>query len=210
MTDVTLYGFPQSTYVRTARLACEEKGVAYALEPVEMGSPAHLEIHPFARIPAMRHDDFLLYETGAIVRYVDRTFDGPPLQPDRPRAIARMNQWISSIEDYYYQVMIRELVFPRIVIPSRGGPSDEEMIKVAVPKVEHQLSVLEKTLAADGFLAGAEVSLADLFLLPILFWLARTPEGEEALNGYPAVNRWNETVAARPGAIATVPPMPGK
>ena len=210
MTDVTLYGFPQSTYVRTARLACEEKGVSYALEPVEMGSPAHLEIHPFAKIPAMRHGDFDLYETQAIVRYVDRAFDGPPLQPDHPRAIARMNQWISAIGDYCYQVMIRELVFPRIVIPSRGGPSDEDMIKAAVPKVEHQLSVLEKTLAEDSFLAGAEVSLADLFLLPILFWLARTPEGEDGLNRFPAVNRWNETVSARPGALATVPPMPGR
>ena len=210
MSEVTLFGFPQSTYVRTASLACHEKGVACDLEPVEMGSDAHRALHPFAKIPVMRHGDFLLYETGAIVRYVDRAFDGPPLQPDHPRDIARMNQWVSAVGDYYYQVMIRELVFPRLVIPSRGGASDEAMIEAALPKVKYQLGILEETLADSPFLAGDRVSLADFFLLPILFWMALTPEGGDALGGFAAVNRWNETVSARPSALATVPSMPGE
>ncbi len=86
MTDVKLYGFPQSTYVRTARLACEEKGVAYEIVPTEIGSPENLAVHPFARVPAMSHGDFKCFETAAICRYVDEAFDGPALQPADARA----------------------------------------------------------------------------------------------------------------------------
>ena len=58
MTDVKLYGFPQSTYVRTARLACEEKGVAYEIVPSQPDSSENLAVHPFGKVPAMSHGDF--------------------------------------------------------------------------------------------------------------------------------------------------------
>ena len=92
MTDVTIYGPPHSTYLRSARLALEEKGVDYALEPVEFKSPAHFDLHPFGRVPILRHGDFQLYESMAIMAYVDETFDGPALAPSEPRQRARMIQ----------------------------------------------------------------------------------------------------------------------
>ncbi len=75
MSDIVVYGFAPSTYVRTARQALAEKGVDNDLETGEFGSAALLELHPFSRIPAFAHGDVRLYETSAIVRYVDEAFD---------------------------------------------------------------------------------------------------------------------------------------
>lgn len=210
MTEVVIYGFPQSTYVRTARLVCEEKGVAYDLAPVEFGSPEHLELHPFGKIPAFRHGELVLHETSAIARYVDRAFPGPSLVPEGAEAQGRMEQWVSTTCDYLYQDMIRELVFPRIVAPSRGAEPDEEMIGQAMPKVEHHLGVLDQALSGQDYLAGSAVSLADLFVAPIAFWVRLTPEGQARTENYPNLNRWWERMAARPSMAATEPATPGQ
>ncbi|MFM0756763.1 glutathione S-transferase N-terminal domain-containing protein [Paraburkholderia strydomiana] len=91
---VKLYGAAWSVYVRIARLALEEKQVSYGLVEVDMfaktGVPQeHLKRHPFGRIPAFEHGDFRLYETGAIVRYIDEAFPGCKLQPTDLKARAR-------------------------------------------------------------------------------------------------------------------------
>ncbi|MEN8197021.1 MAG: glutathione S-transferase family protein [Pseudomonadota bacterium] len=209
MSTITIYGFPQSTYVRSARMVCEEKGVDYRIDDsIEMGSETYRELHPFNKIPAMRHGDFVLYETAAIGRYIDEAFDGPALQPKDVKARASMEQWISAINDYCYQVIILELVFPRVVIPMRGGEPDENMIEAAIPKIDHQLGVFDKTLARADYLAGPGVSLADLLLLPILFYVKNTPEGGAAMDKVPAVGAWFERMAGRPSFAATLPPMP--
>jgi glutathione S-transferase len=155
--------------VRTARLACAEKGITHTLEPLDLGSEAHAKLHPFRKVPAMRHGDFVLFESGAIGRYVDRVFPGPALQPKDVKELARMDQWMSAVSDYCYQAMIREIVVQRVLVPMRGGKTDEAMVKAAWPKVEYQLSVLENTLGKQSYLAGGALSLADLMLSPILF-----------------------------------------
>ena len=81
MPDIVVYGFALSTYVRSARLALEEKGVGYEMAPIEFGSKELLDLHPFGKIPAFAHGDVRLYETSAIVRYVDESFDGPAKLP---------------------------------------------------------------------------------------------------------------------------------
>ena len=89
MAEITLHGFPQSSFTWTARLACAEKGVDHDVAPIEFGAESHRALHPFAHIPAMTHGDFQLYETNAIVAYIDETFDGPALAPERPPATFR-------------------------------------------------------------------------------------------------------------------------
>lgn len=72
-----------------------EKGVAYDLEPVDVfakdGPPQdYMARNPFGRIPAFEHDGFELFETDAIVHYIDEAFPGPGLQPEDIRSRARM------------------------------------------------------------------------------------------------------------------------
>src|SRR6266480_4019067 len=151
MTDVVVLGFPRSTYVHIVRLVLAQKGVAHSfrdLEP-EMGSAAHLALHPFNRVPILQHGDFTLYETSAIVAYIDEAFDGPALQPKDVRTRARMNQWISAVNSYYYIYMIYHVSHERRVYPELGIASDEKVVAHALPKIEVGLQVVENELE-DG------------------------------------------------------------
>jgi glutathione S-transferase len=205
MADVIIYGPALSTYVRTARMACAEKGITHTLEPYEPDSPEQAKLHPFRKVPAMRHGDFVLFEAGAIGRYVDRAFAGPTLQPKDVKELARMDQWMSAVSDYSYQAMIRECVIQRVLVPMRGGKTDEAMVGAAWPKIGYQLSVLEDTLAKSQYLAGNALSLADLMLVPILFYVKMQPEGAPLLAKHKAVSAWYDRMAARPSFGATMP-----
>lgn len=108
---VKLYGAAWSVYVRIVRLALEEKQVKYDLVEVdvfaEVGVPQeHLTRHPFGRIPAFEHGEFHLYETGAIVRYIDDAFPGCKLQPTDPRARAKVNQIVGILDAYAYRTLV--------------------------------------------------------------------------------------------------------
>jgi glutathione S-transferase len=53
-------------------------------------SPEVNAIHPLGKIPVMRHGDFRLCESKAIVTYIDRVFPGPKLLPDDAMACAKI------------------------------------------------------------------------------------------------------------------------
>ena len=126
MSRVILHGVPQSTYVRTARMVCEEKAIAYEVDPVLPGDMKHRGLHPFGRIPAMTHGEVRLFETAAIACYLDLTFDGPAMQPEDPVALSEMVQWISAINDTVYDAMVRRIVLQRgLRIMLDVAPTDE-------------------------------------------------------------------------------------
>ncbi len=208
MADVVVYGFPQSGFLRTACMALEEKDVDYVRKDLDMGSESHRAMHPFAKMPILKHDDFVLYETSAITRYVDQVFDGPALQPADARACARMNQWISAHNHYYIAVIARELLLPRLLYPTQGLSVDEDKIAHAIPEIEHQVSVADQALSETPYLAGDTVSLADLFVIPTFAYLEMTPEGDRMRDAFPAVERWREAMKARPSFAATAAPPP--
>jgi glutathione S-transferase len=122
MSEVTLYGFPRSVYVQMAGIVLTHHEVAYAFYDLEteMNTPAHLALHPFERVPILRHDDFTLYETGAIVGYVDEVFGSCRLTPSDPQLRARMSQWISAVNGYYYPYLIYHVSHERNVFPQLG------------------------------------------------------------------------------------------
>lgn len=207
MTTLTLYGFPQSTYVRTTLMACAEKGVACSLENVDMKSGAYRALHPFAKVPAMRHGDVVLFETEAIVRYIDEAFPGPALQPATPAERARMTQWLSVINSYIYPTMIGKIVLERFAPKIFSRPTDESVVAAAEPELAYELGVLDQALAGSPWLAGGSLSLADLLLAPILFYVAMVPEGQKALPSRKALARWNQAISARESYKSTVPKL---
>jgi len=204
-----LYGFPLSTYVRTARMACVEKGVIYELEPLSPAECQARRLHPFGKIPVMEHDGLRLFETSAIVRYIDASFDGPPLQPDGRIEQARMEQWISAIGDTIYDAMIRRCVLQYAFPRREDGQPDRKVIVPALKQTRRQLEVLDEAYGDRSFLDGDNLSLADLFLAPILFYLARIPpEGPGLLEAAPNVRRGIAVMENRTSFGETVPPSP--
>jgi glutathione S-transferase len=201
MSDPIVYGFPRSTFVNIVRLVLTHKDVSYTFHDLEtvMGKSEHLALHPFNRVPILRHGDFTIYETSAIASYVDEAFAGPRLTPQDVQARARMNQWISAVNSYYYPYMIHHVTHERIVFPELGIASDEKVVAHALPKVELGLEVLERELShGQDYVLGEELSLADFFILPSTFAFSLTEEGRQMYPKFPAFCRWRERMENLP------------
>jgi glutathione S-transferase len=215
MSKVIVYGFPVSTFVNVVRLVLAEKNVAYEfcdLEP-DMGGPRHLALHPFNRVPILEHDGFRVYETAAIIAYADEAFAGPRLTPADPAGRARMNQWISALSSYYYPYVAFHLGHERIVYPNLGIAPDEKVVAAALPRIALALDVMERTLGASPYLAGQEMTLADLAHMPCMTTLSLTPEGQTMLASKPHIADWRGRMLARESAqtvTAAVAPYIGK
>jgi glutathione S-transferase len=199
--DPIVYGFPRSTYVNIVRLVLTHKEVPYTfhdLEPV-MGKPEHLALHPFNRVPILRHGDFTVYETSAIASYVDEAFGGPRLTPQDVRERARMNQWVSAVNSYYYPYMIYHVTHERLVFPELGIASDEKVVAHALPKVELALGMMERELSGGrDYLLGQELTLADFLMLPSTFAFSLTEEAKTMYPRFPAFCRWRERMENLP------------
>ena len=208
MSDPILFGLSRSVYTRIARLALEEKGVRYAFEEVEIfgsaGVPAeHLARQPFGRIPAFAHDGFMLYETGAITRYVDEAFAGTCLQPQQPQARARMNQVIGIVDSYAYRPMIWGVFAARIVAPAEGIAPNEQLIAASLAKSHTCCRALDEILGSNRYFAGDDLTLADLHALPILLYFSMAEQGHDTLSAHPRLRAWLDATAARPSVQRT-------
>lgn len=210
MSDIVVYGVPGSPFMRAVQMGLEEKQVPYrvqAMNPGESKSEAYLEKHPFGRIPAIEHDDFILYETQAILRYIDAEFPEPPLQPCDHRAAARMNQIIGINDWYFFPKVAAVIVFNRIVGPALLGLApDEAAIEAAMPMARTCVAELDRLLGMQHFLTGDAVSIADLMLAAQIDFFAETPEGESLLSGTRLKN-WLARMNDRSSMQATLRPQ---
>jgi len=206
MSAMIVHGIPGSPYVRAALLTLEEKGAAYelaAMAPGGLKQQPHLSRHPFGRIPAFEHDGWMLYETQAIMRYVDAVVPGPRLQPEEPRAAARMNQ-VMGITDWYVMPQVSATISRnRVVMPRFNRPVDEEAIVAAIPNARVCIAEIGRLLDGHAWLAGDALSLADLLLAPHLSMLALAPEGAAILQEHENLRGWLARIEARPSMQAT-------
>ena len=204
-----VYGPAMSTYVWSVRLALAEKGVAHDLVEVGFGAhrePPHLARHPFAKVPAFEHDGFQLYETQAILRYIDEGFMASPLQPTDLHQFARMNQIIGIVDAYGWPAIAAGVLVNRVVKPLMGQPSDEAAVENALPRARLVISEIARLMGDQPFLAGERISLADLMVVPLLYYFSRQPEGAAALAEHPGLQAWLRRMEARQSFQVTKPP----
>jgi glutathione S-transferase len=203
---ITIYGVPGSPYGRAVMIACHEKSVAHRLSPLSPGAmrgPEHLALHPFGRMPAVDHEGFGLYETQAILRYVDQIGQGSSLVPTDPKAAARMNQVMGIIDWYFFaDNSAKTLAFNRVVAPKLGFPSDDGAAIAAIPKARHCMEVLAGFLTESPYFAGERFSLADIHAGPQIDMLRDCAEGADLIKGTPIAG-WLDRVTARPSFEAT-------
>jgi glutathione S-transferase len=201
MSRPIIYGVDGSPYVYAARLGLEEKGVDYEFVRMrfeESKQPAHLARQPFGRIPAFEHDGLALYETQAILRYTDRAFPGPVLQPADARACARMDQMMNVVDWYVFPQVSVAIVFERLVKQRLfGTPPDETAIAAALPKARRCIAEVERLIGSGPYVAGEHLSLGDLLLAPHIGYLFMTPEGAELAKAYPRLASWHARMQAR-------------
>ena len=203
--SITLFGLAPSSYTRTARLALAEKGVAYTFLECGPHGADILVVNPFGRLPALTDGDFAVYETSAIIRYLDDSFDGTPLVPGTIADRARCEQWTSAFNAYIYDLVVarfvRQYFFPR----GEGGQPDRRAIDAALAELPKTLAILDAGYARATWLAGESLSMADLFVMPAIAYLARMPEGPQLLSATPHLRRALEAMQQRPSFAATEP-----
>lgn len=204
----TLLGDYRSSYVRSARIGFAEKGIACALEPAQPHSPAILALNPFGKMPTFRCGELTLYETSAILRYLDETFPGPALMPSEPAERAKAEQWISALNCYGYPAMARDYVLQYILPSGPDGKPDRATIDAALPRIRKVFAALDAALGGRDVLVGDAVSLPDILMAPMVAYVGAMPEGKEMLASFPNLRRASERFCARPSYVeASQPPQ---
>jgi glutathione S-transferase len=145
----------------------------------------------------------MLYETQAIMRYVDTVLPGPRLQPEDPRAAARMNQ-LMGIADWYVMPQVSApITRNRVVAPRFNRQVDEDAVVKAIPNARICIAEIGRLLGGHTWITGDEISLADLLLAAHLSMFAQAPEGAQILREYENLSGWLTRMEARPSMKAT-------
>ncbi len=196
---LVLYDAPRSNNCRKVRLLAAELGIPLQLHRLDFAagepqSAAYLAKNPNGKIPTLDDDGFILWESGAILRYLAAKVAGHDLVPADPQRRARMDQWMfwwaTHIEDN-----LLTLIFERFVRPFlKLGDPDPALCARTEKQLARFLPVLERELADKQHVIGA-LSLADFFIAPSL---EITPNLGIDLAPYPHLAAWLERLRARP------------
>jgi glutathione S-transferase len=204
---VVLHGYRFSVYTRVAQLTLIEKTVQFRTAEIDPFDPEQaeslLQLTPFGRVPVLDHAGMRIYETLAIAQYVNDAFDGPDLVPSDPLAKARMFQLISIVNFYAYYPLVRQVFSHRVFRPLMGEVGDESTIALRLAQSAKVLAALEGLCREARVLNPDQLTLADLFLLPMIDYFSRAPEGADLLANYRHLTRWWAAVSQRSSVLQT-------
>ncbi len=204
MSEFVVHSHPGSPFGRAVMATLEEKGAPFRLARLAPKSPEHLALHPFGRIPIFEHDGFRLYETQAILRYLDRVLPDPTLTPFDAKRAARMDQLMNINDWYLFQGVGNVIIFHRVVGPKvMGITPDEDAIKAAMPKARVVFDELARLLGQQPYFVGDTITLADLMLAPAVEFFTQTPEWTALGAPHANLGAWLARMQARPSMKAT-------
>ena len=210
MPDFTLWGFDASTYVRTVKMVFAEKGftqfdqVPLNVLAGEPRTPEHLERHPFGKVPVLDHDGMRILETSAIARYLNDVLPGRSLVPATPKDRARMDMIVGVVDSYGYGALIGGVAAYHLFPDFVGGKNDA-MRKAGLENARKVLELAMKTRGSSPFIAG-DLSLADLYLAPIMFYVSLTPD-KDAVFDVDGFAEWWANMEALPSFKGTQPKL---
>lgn len=196
-----VFGHPMSTCMRKVLTTLAEKGhraevVLVDLMKGEHKRPEHLARQPFGVIPVFEDDDgFQLYESRAIIRYLDAKLSGPSLVPEDLKERGRMEQWI-SIEQSNFSPAAMKVVMQAMFAPMRGAQPDQQIIEQGKTDATKALDVLEKALAGREFIAGS-FSLAEITWMPYVEYFVAAG-GADLIQSRENVAAWWKRISERP------------
>lgn len=194
MASFVVHTIPGSPAARAVLAALIEKGEQFrvaALVPGAHKMAPHLSRNPFGKMPVLEHAGMTLYETQAILRYLDRILNGDSLTPVDPREAARMDQLMGISDWYLFQGVNNVIGFQRIVGPRLMGLiPDEAVIERAMPLAETVFGEMSRLLGSKDYLASSTLTLADLMVAPHMDFLAQTPEWTRLTKGRSNLPQW--------------------
>ncbi|MGB3790455.1 MAG: glutathione S-transferase family protein [Phormidesmis sp.] len=195
MANITLYGTPISTYVRTVRLLLASTGIEYDLKDVgifngDNQTDEYLSKHPFGKIPTLEVEGELLYETDAVTYFVNEKFAQGKFAPTDLLLRSHMYQIISIVNSYLYAPAVGVLTIENLVKPGQGKQTDQQAVEGAIAPAKKALEAIEDLISGSPYLLGSEISIADFYLIPIFVYISKTPQFESVTASTPKLKDW--------------------
>jgi glutathione S-transferase len=197
-----LHSHPLSTFSRRVRIALLEKKIPAEIVEVDMAakqhrSPEYLKLNPYGRVPTLEEDGFVLYESTAILEYLELTRPDPPLLPADPRgrALAAMHVKLCDIQ------LARQtgtIIFPKRFLPRERW--DDKAMAQAKAEIEKHFAILEPQLAGRQWLVADRYTMVEVCYTPLVQFLDLMEIAPP-----PAVAAWVERMLSRDSAVQTKP-----
>lgn len=190
-----LYYMSLSGHSHRAHLFLSLIGVAHDLVPVDLGKRAHktpefLGMNRFGQIPVLDDGGTIVSDSNAILVYAALKYDRTDWLPREPAAAAEVQRWLSvAAGQIAYGPAAARLV------TVFGAPFRPDEV---IARAHAVLAVIESTLATREWIAAGSPTIADVALYS---YIARAPEGNVDLSGYPQVTAWLARIEALPGFV---------
>ena len=201
MSKMTLWGFDGSTYVRTIKMLLAEKGET-DFEQVQVNvlagdprKPEHLARHPFGKVPVLDNNGMRILETSAIARYLNDVLPGKSLVPASPSDRARMDMVMSILDSYGYGALVGGVAAFHL-FPDFVGGKNEALRKAGIDNGRKTIEFAMKIKGDSLFVAG-ELSLADLYLAPVIAYVSMTPDAKLVLDVEGFADWWERVQALK-------------
>jgi len=199
-------------------LALELKGVPYtsrllSFSAGDLKTPEFLAMNPRHKVPVIRDGEYVLNESMAILVYLDRKYPKAPLFGQSAEEAGLVWRAIFEFQNHLHPALNVDVVRP---IYQGKVEENRAAIEAQMQVVHSELRQYEATLARQPWLAGAEISAADLVVFPHFMSLLRAATRPAAASlklgilpverAYPHIAAWQKRVEALPGYDKTFPP----
>lgn len=191
-----LYHFPLSGHAHRARLFLSLVGADVEVVDLDLAAgehkqPDYLKLNRFGQVPVLVDDETVIADSNAILVYVAKKLGRTDWLPETPAEAAAVQRWLSVAAG---QIAFGPGAARLITVFGAGFNADE-----VIGRAHAVLAVINAELEGRDWIAGGQnPSIADIALYS---YIARAPEGNVDLSGYPEVNAWLARVEALPGFV---------
>ncbi|USG60473.1 glutathione S-transferase family protein [Sneathiella marina] len=204
-----LYNYHRSAYGRIVVIILTEKALNCEYEEIDPFagnlSSQYLKLHPFKRVPVLKHNDLVLYETRAITEYLEEQFPNPTLMPTDIVGRARVRQIVAMIDNYGYLPLVWQVYVESIEKQSTEEGPDSEILQEGLLNSARFLGAIEELASGGKFLVGNAYSLADAHLIPMIDCFTVTKQGRAMLPDYPKLSQWWSSIRKRDSTVTSRP-----
>ena len=198
-----LYGHPYSNAARRVQMLCEELGISYTYETVDLMSgkqntPEFQKLNPNSKVPAIDDDGFTLWESQAIMRYLCDKHKAQAWYPTEPKARAIVEQWL----DWNQTRIGPEAGKLMFNMHFAGDKRNDQSIEDGKKWLLKILPVMNGVLDTRPYLCDGQITLADLAAATNIAYLEAC---QYDFSPYPAIQRWYHAIKARPSFAKTAP-----
>lgn len=201
MSGVELFSFEACPYAQRSRLVLIEKAIDFELTEIDLyNRPAWFrEISPYGKVPLLRHEGRVIYESGIINQYLDEAFPQVPLMPAEPYGRAQARVWMDYCDTRYLPATHR-------LMAERDQPSK---LRTNHDKLAEVLRFMEheglRKLSDGPYWLGQAPTLVDFHFLPFFERFAVYEElaGARWPDDCTRLRQWYATIGQRASFIAT-------